>query len=117
MGRHYRDLIAWQKAMELVKGIYPVTRRFPDDEKFGLTSQLRRAAVSVPSNIAEGQGRLTSGEFRQFLGHARGSLFEAETQLILATDFGYIAGSDADLLLNQSAEISRVLNGLIQSLT
>lgn len=117
MSRHYRDLIAWQKAMELVKGLYPLTKQFPDDERFGLTSQLRRAAVSVPSNIAEGQGRLTSGEFKQFLGHARGSLFETETQLILAADFGYLANTDADLLLNQSGEVSRILNGLIQSLT
>jgi four helix bundle protein len=116
MGQRYRDLIAWQKAMELVKAVYQVIKWFPNDEKVGLPSQVRRAAVSIPSNIAEGQGRLTSGEFRQFLGHAHGSLFESETQLLYAADLGYLAGSDANLLPNQSSELSRVLNGFIQSL-
>jgi four helix bundle protein len=72
VGQSYKDLIAWQKAMEFVAAIYSATKRFPKDELYCLTSQLRRAALSIPSNIAEGQGRLTAGEFRQFLGHARG---------------------------------------------
>ena len=81
MGQSYRDLIAWQKAMQLVREIYDATGAFPKEELYGLTNQLRRAAVSVPSNIAEGQARLSAGKFRQFLSHARGSLVEIETQL------------------------------------
>ena len=77
MAQGYKDLQVWQKAMRLVADVYRLTASFPDREKFGLISQLRRAAVSVPSNIAEGQGRLTVGEFKQFLGHARGPLFRA----------------------------------------
>ncbi len=114
--QRYRELIAWQKAMELSKEIYRVTRCFPDEERFGLVSQLRRAAVSIPSNIAEGQGRLTTGEFKQFLGHARGSVFEVETQLILASDLGYLPGQQMQSLEDLTAEVSRLLNGLIQSL-
>ena len=114
--QRYRELIAWQKAMELSKEIYRVTRCFPDEERFGLVSQLRRAAVSIPSNIAEGQGRLTTGEFKQFLGHARGSVFEVETQLILASDLGYLPGQQMQGLEDLTAEVSRLLNGLIQSL-
>ena len=81
MVQSYRDLVAWNKAMELVTEIYRVTKKFPKEELFGLMSQLRRAAVSIPSNIAEGKGRLSKGEFRQFLGNARGSLAEVETQI------------------------------------
>ena len=81
MVQSYRDLVAWNKAMELVTEIYRVTKQFPKEELFGLMSQLRRAAVSIPSNIAEGKGRLSKGEFRQFLGNARGSLAEVETQI------------------------------------
>ena len=84
----YRDLIVWQRAMELVVDVYGMTRSFPECERYGLSSQLRRSAVSIPSNIAEGQGRLTRGEFRQFLGHARGSLSEVETQVSIATRLG-----------------------------
>jgi four helix bundle protein len=76
MVQSYRELVAWNKAMELVTEIYRVTHTFPKEELFGLMSQLRRAAVSIPSNIAEGKGRLSKGEFRQFLGNARGSLAE-----------------------------------------
>jgi four helix bundle protein len=92
VGLSYQDLVAWQKAMNLVEEIYKTTRNFPKDELYGLTSQLRRAAVSIPSNIAEGQGRLTPGEFRQFLGHARGSLLETETQVLMAGRLNYISG-------------------------
>jgi four helix bundle protein len=91
----YRDLIAWQKAIELVTEIYRATQGFPDRERFGLTSQLRRAAVSVPSNVAEGQGRRSTGEFKQFLGHARGSLLEVETQIFIANNLGYFRKNKA----------------------
>jgi four helix bundle protein len=116
MGLSYRDLIAWQKAMDLVEEIYKTTRGFPRDEIYGLTSQLRRAVVSVPSNIAEGQGRLTPGEFRQFLGHARGSLLETETQISLAGRLHYIPPEEMSRLLKLSGEVGRILNGLIGSI-
>ncbi len=78
MSYAYQDLVVWQKAMDFVIQIYEITKRFPREEAYGLSAQLRRAAVSIPSNIAEAQGRLTEGEFRQFLGHSRGSLLEVE---------------------------------------
>lgn len=112
----YQDLVVWQKAMNLAKTVYQLTKRFPDDERFGLTSQLRRAAVSIPSNIAEGQGRLTKGEFKQFLGTARGSVFEVETQLLLASDLNYIDPAASQSILELTGEVSRMLNGLIKSL-
>ena len=115
MSQHYRDLMVWQKAIELVTDIYRVTRGFPKDELYGLTSQIRRAAVSIPSNIAEGQGRLTRGEFRQFLGQARGSYAELETQLIIARNLGYL--SQPGNLIEKLAEVGRLLNGLLSSLT
>jgi four helix bundle protein len=90
MVQKYRDLVAWNKAMELVTEIYRVTHNFPKEELFGLMSQLRRAAVSIPSNIAEGKGRLSKGEFRQFLGNARGSLAEVETQILIAQNLSYL---------------------------
>ena len=114
--RSYRELIAWQKAIDLVPAIYECTRSFPDCERFGLTSQLRRAAVSVPSNIAEGQGRASTGEFNQFLGHARGSLLEIETQVFIARNLGFTATGDGELLLAKCAEVGRILNGLMSSL-
>src|SRR5262250_486706 len=99
--------------MELVTAVYQATRGFPQEELYGLTSQIRRAAVSVPSNIAEGQARLTRGEFRQFLGQAKGSLSELETQLLIAQNLGYLR--DACGLLSQKAEVTRLLNGLLIS--
>jgi four helix bundle protein len=114
--KRYQELIVWQRAMELSRAIYQVTKSFPDDERFGLTSQLRRASISVPSNIAEGQGRLTRGEFKQFLGTARGSVFEVETQIQIATDMKYIGAVECSQLLELTSEISRMLNGLIRSL-
>jgi four helix bundle protein len=115
VGLSYRDLIAWQRAMDLVEAIYKATRRFPKDELYGLTSQLRRAAVSVPSNIAEGQGRLTSGEFKQFLGHARGSLLEPRPRFCWLEDCN-ISPEEMNDLLKLSAEVGRILNGLIGSI-
>jgi four helix bundle protein len=114
--RSYRDLIAWQKSMALVGGIYRCTQSFPKEEIYGLTSQLRRAAVSIPSNIAEGQGRLSRGEFKQFLGHAKGSVFEVETQLLIARDLGYLNELTTKTLIDQVKEVGRILSGLLSSL-
>jgi four helix bundle protein len=112
----YRQLIAWQKAMDFVAEVYRVTRTFPKEEMYGVTSQLRRAAVSIPSNIAEGQGRQTTGEFRQFLGHARGSLLETETQILLSERLEYLGHKETESLIAQAAEVGRILNGLMNSL-
>jgi len=115
MKQSFRDLLVWQKAMSLVTDIYRTTREFPPDERYGLTSQIRRAAVSVPSNIAEGQARPTRGEFRQFLGHAKGSLAELETQLLIAENLGYFR--EPNDLLAQISEVGRMLSGLLSSLS
>lgn len=112
----YRELVVWQKAMELAKEVYLVTQNFPADERFGLTSQIRRAVVSIASNIAEGQGRASTGEFRQFLGHARGSLYEVETQIQLANNLGFINSQQFGLIEKLSTEVAKLLNGLIRSI-
>jgi four helix bundle protein len=114
--RSYRDLVVWRKSMALVQDVYRCTQAFPKIETYGLTSQLRRAAVSVPSNIAEGQARLSSGEFKQFLGNARGSLMEVETQILIARDLGYLERNERESLLGAAAEVGRILNGLLASL-
>lgn len=112
----YRELVVWQKAMDFVAEVYRATRAFPKEELYGITSQLRRAAVSIPSNIGEGQGRQTTGEFRQFLGQARGSLLETETQILLSERLGYLDIKTADNMLEQASEVGRILNGLLASL-
>jgi four helix bundle protein len=117
MAQHYRQLIAWQKAMTMVTDAYRLTQDFPREEIYGLTSQIRRAAVSVPSNIAEGAGRRTSGEFIQSLGHAYGSLCELETQIIIAGNLLYLDQPAVSAFLDQSAEVGRIINGLLSSLT
>jgi four helix bundle protein len=109
------QLIAWQKAMDLVVSVYRTTATFPREEKFGLTSQLRSCAVSVPSNIAEGHGRLTLGEWRQFLGQARGSTLEMQTQLILSQRLGFGDSSAIEADLARSEEVGRIINGLLSS--
>ena len=116
MVQSYRDLIAWNKAMELVTEIYRVTRNFPKEELFGLMSQLRRAAVSIPSNIAERKGRLSKGEFRQFLGNARGSLAEVETQILIAQNLSYLDEPETNRLLTKVEEMGKILNGLISAI-
>ena len=116
MAHSYKDLVAWQKAIALVTEIYKATVKFPAHEIYGLVSQLRRAAVSVPSNIAEGQGRNSRGEFKQFLGNARGSLLEIETQLLIARNLDYLGENEAQALLLQSGEVFRIVNGLLASL-
>ena len=112
----YRDLIAWQKAMLLVAEVYRLTAGFPREEVYGLKSQLRRASVSVPSNIAEGHGRATRGEYVQFLCHARGSLCELETQIILSQELGYVTQEQEREALARADEVGRILNGVILSL-
>ena len=116
MARSYRDLFVWQRAKALAVEIYRSTEKFPKHEIYGITSQLRRAAVSVASNIAEGQGRLTVGEFQQFLGHARGSLLEAETQLEIALELGYVTTEECQRLQQHSYEVLGLLNRLLESL-
>ena len=112
----YRDLIVWQKSVELSVAIYKLTASFPNSEKFGLTNQLRRASVSVASNIAEGYGRSTRGEYVQFLGHARGSNCEVQTQLVIAGKLGFGAELKRPEAENLSNEIGRMLVVLMQKL-
>jgi four helix bundle protein len=114
-GQNYRDLIAWQKAMDLVEGVYRLTRQFPRDELYGLTSQVRRAAVSVPSNIAEGQGRGGDAEFCRFLWIAHASVRELETQLPIAVRVEYEPEERVRPLLEQAAEVGRLIRGLINA--
>jgi four helix bundle protein len=112
----YQDLVAWQRGIDLCELIYRASSAFPQHEAYGLTSQICRAAVSVPSNIAEGAGRITKGEFIQSIGHARGSLLEIETQLIVAQRLGYLDAKETDALLVATNEVGRLCNGLIRSL-
>jgi four helix bundle protein len=114
--RSFHDLIVWQKAMDLVVLLYKFTHTFPRDERFGLTSQLRRAAVSVPSNIAEGHCRNSTPQFLNHLSIAQGSLGELETQIILAFRLGYLNTDKQASLLKAAAEIGRLLHGLCSSL-
>ena len=116
MARSYRELLVWQKAKTLAVHTYTATANFPKAETYGLTSQIRRAAVSVPSNIAEGQGRLTTGEFRHFLGQARGSLLEAETQLAIALDLGFVGQEMYQALERESYQVLGLLDRLLNAL-
>jgi four helix bundle protein len=116
LSHKYTDLIVWQKARAFASEIYRVSEQFPKAEIFGLTAQIRRASISVPSNIAEGQGRLTKGEFCPFLGLARGSLLEVETQLAIAVDLHFLQEEEFQKLRGYSSEILRLLNGLIDSM-
>jgi four helix bundle protein len=116
MPQHYRDLIAWQKTMDLVASIYDATDAFPKRETYSLTDQMRRAAVSIPSNIAEGQAHYSNREFLHFLRHARGSLAELETQILIAQRREYLDQAHGDDLLKRADELSRILSGLINSL-
>ena len=113
--RHFRDLQVWQRTMQLARNIYRVTESFPRAEIFGLTNQLRRAAISIPSNIAEGHGRLSDKSLAVFLGQARGSLNEVETQLELPASLGYLPEEALQQLLADCAEAGRMLNGLLNS--
>lgn len=114
--KHFKDLIVWRKAMDLTKHVYELTRQFPSDERFGLVSQMGRCAVSIPSNIAEGQSRGSAGEFRHFLGIARGSLAELETQSDLSFELGMLAEEKYVDLTSRIKEVGRILNGLMNSI-
>jgi four helix bundle protein len=116
MGQSYRNLIAWKKGIDLVTEIYRVTQHFPREELYGRSNQLRRAAISVPSNIADGQARFSPKEFHHFLATARGSLVEIETQIIIAEKLNYLQPEACHSILEQTAELGRILNGLIASI-
>jgi len=116
MSSSFRDLRVWQEAMQLATDTYKATAEFPKHELFGLVQQMRRAAVSIPSNIAEGKGRRTDGEFRQFLFNARGSLMELETQLAIAEELQYLTESRLALLQEEATNVGRALSGLIKAM-
>jgi four helix bundle protein len=112
----FRDLIAWQKAMALATDVYRETERFPREELYGLTMQLRRAVVAVPSDIAEGKGRISKKEFLQMLARARGSACEVETQLEISRNLGFLPADRYSVLSEQCSEVGRLLNGLMSSI-
>ncbi len=114
--KDFHDLILWQKAMQLVREVYLATHSFPKEETFGLKMQIRRAAVSIPANVAEGHGRLTNLQFRHFSGNARGVLSELQTELELSRDLQFLDRTIANSLGEQAQEVGRILNGLIASL-
>ena len=115
MAEGYQDLIAWRKAIQLALEVYRCTKAFPKEELYGLTSQMRRAAVSVASNIAEGKGRYSRREFVQFLYCARGSLLELQTQLFLARELEYLQSNVSRRIKDEADELGRILNGLTTS--
>lgn len=114
--KSYKDLVVWQKAMSLVTEVYIYTRQFPKEEIYGLTSQIKRAAVSIPSNIAEGHGRDSTKEYIHFLSIAYGSLMEVETQIQIAVNLNFMQSVEANKTFHDMAEIGRMLNGLSRSL-
>ena len=117
MPMSFRDLDVWRRSMAWAVELHRVTKTFPRDESFGLTSQVRRSALSVPSNIAEGHGRLSTRDFKQFLGVARGSLREAETQLEIAAQLGYGQPDALARLIDEAQQIGRMLSSFITTLT
>ena len=112
MAQNFRDLIVWQKAMSLAKEIYGLCEKLPPHQRFGLTQQLQRAAVSVQSNIAEGHARHSSKDFMRFLSMARGSLAEAQTQLLLAHELGFVSKQALEPIMEDSTEVYKLINGL-----
>lgn len=115
--RSHRDLVVWQKAVELVVMVYEVTKTYPRDELYGLTNQTRRAAVSIPANIAEGQGRRMKGEYRQCLGNSRGSLLELDTHLEIGLRLSYLNSERHARIQDRIQEVGRLTNGLLRSLS
>jgi four helix bundle protein len=116
MLKNYKDLKVWQRSYQLCLEIYKITKGFPREERYNLTSQIRRAAVSIASNIAEGYGRKTTSEYIRFLYIAYGSNCELETQILLAGDLGYIESGKLEMLKERIREVERMLKALIQSL-
>jgi len=116
MGGTYHDLKVWQSAMELAMAVYQATQKFPRDEIYGLTSQMRRASVSIASNIAEGKGRSSDKELLQFLSRARGSAYELQTQVELAGMLAYLPAPECEGLAEHSASVGRMLNKLIATI-
>jgi four helix bundle protein len=116
MGESFKDLVVWHRAVELSLAIYKLTMAFPTSEQFGLTSQLRRASVSIASNIAEGYGKSTKGEYLVFLGHARGSIFEVQTQLVIAGGLNLGSSGLRDSAEMLSGEVSRMLVAMMRTL-
>jgi len=114
--RSYEDLVVWQKGIALAKLIHQLTNKFPAEEKFGLVARMRRAAVSIPSNIAEGQARHKTGEFIQFISHAEGSLAELDTQLILSIELRFARAENADAAFELISELCRILHVLRRKL-
>ena len=115
--RSYKDLIVWQKGIALAKAVYQLTQKYPSEEKFGLVAQMRRAAVSIPSNIAEGQARHTTGEFIQFISHAEGSVAELDTQLILSIELRFCSDANAEPAFCLISELRKMLNVLRRKLS
>lgn len=113
---NFKELLVWQKAMSLAKFVYLFTKSFPTEEKYGLTSQIQRSAVSIPSNIAEGTGRISKKEFKHFLSVAMGSAFELETQVLLASEFSFVSKEQVAEFENRISEIQKMIFGLYKSL-
>jgi four helix bundle protein len=116
MATSYRDLRVWQCSMKLVTHVYAITQQFPKQEIYGLVSQMRRSAVSIPSNIAEGKGRMTDPDRAHFFAHARGSLLELETQVLISRELNYVSVEDCGSLMRQLSEVGRMLNALVDSI-
>jgi len=114
--KSYRDLIVWQKSVEMVTHVYKLLNAFPEDEKFGLTSQIKRSSISISSNIAEGYGRNYTKDYSRFLNIARGSLFEMQTQFLIAQNLNFINENDLTTINDLSVEIEKMLNSLINKL-
>lgn len=114
--KSYRDLIVWNKSMFLVTSIYSILKKFPDEEKFGLVSQIKRSSVSVPSNIAEGYGRNSIKDYSRFLQIARGSLYEMQTQIEISKNLNFISEKEVNEIFNLSLEVEKMLNSLINKL-
>lgn len=115
--KSYRDLIVWQKSMNLVTLVYSLIAEFPENEKFGLTSQIKRSAISIPSNIAEGYGRNYRKDYSRFLQIARGSLFECQTQIEIAVNLNFISSDNCKEINELSIEVEKMLNSLINKLS
>jgi four helix bundle protein len=116
MGQSFKELIVWQRSIELTEAVYKLTAKFPEAERFGLTNQMRRASVSIASNIAEGYGRSTKGEYVQFLGHARGSCSELETQIVIANKLGFGAATNLQSSESLCNDAGRLLGALMKSM-